>query len=249
MEQKLDALREQVLAAFGVISSFVVFVAWMLSKLFMRPVHQRVTQIEQFIDDVTHELNTPITSLSMSTKLALEDVECNNKILKNISISTKQLYDIYRSLTYLNFSNKKEPSKRLDLKNILEKNIAYYTPLAEMKHITFEVALESFLFTIPEAQATLLFGNLISNAIKYSCTKSKIVITLKDGIIHITDEGIGIKETQQEMIFKKFKRATTYSGGFGIGLSIVKSICDEYGIDVSIYSEVTKGTTFRLSFL
>ena len=52
-----------------VITAFLlmIFVAWILSKLFMRPVHQRLTQIERFINDVTHELNTPITSLSMST--------------------------------------------------------------------------------------------------------------------------------------------------------------------------------------
>lgn len=246
---ELEVLRGRVLRVLAWVAFFVVFIAWVLSKLFMRPVHLRVTQIERFINDVTHELNTPITSLSMSTKLALEQGKCTDKMLKNISISTKQLYDIYRSLTYLNFSNKKETAKALELKETLEKSVAYYSTLAELKRITFDVKLEPLMFSIPDAQATLLFGNLISNAIKYSSPNSQIEIALKDNILTIKDEGIGIEEAQQKKIFEKFKRGTEYSGGFGVGLSIVKRICDEYGIEVSFESKIDKGTTFRLKFL
>ena len=248
LKSKLDILRGRVLRVLAWVAFFVVLIAWVLSKLFMKPVHQRVTQIERFINDVTHELNTPITSLSMSTKLALKQGECTGKMLKNISISTKQLYDIYRSLTYLNFSNKKEIAEALDLKSILEKSVEYYGALAEIKRIAFEVKLEPMMFAIPEAQATLLFGNLIGNAIKYSSPKSKIEIVLKDNVLIIEDEGIGIEEAQQKKIFEKFKRGTEYSGGFGVGLSIVKSICDEYGIEVSLESKINSGTTFRLKF-
>ena len=245
---ELSVLRGRVLTVLAWVALFVVLIAWILSKLFMKPVHQRVTQIERFINDVTHELNTPITSLSMSTKLALKQGECTGKMLKNISISTKQLYDIYRSLTYLNFSNKKEIAEALDIKATLEKSVEYYSALAEIKRITFDVKLASMMFAIPEAQATLLFGNLIGNAIKYSSPKSKIEVVLKDNILTIKDEGIGIEEAQQKKIFEKFKRGTEYSGGFGVGLSIVKSICDEYGIAVSLESKVDSGTTFRLKF-
>ena len=248
LEGELKILRERVLTVLTGMALFIVLIAWVLSKLFMKPVHQRVMQIERFINDVTHELNTPITSLSMSTKLALKQGECTGKMLKNISISTKQLYDIYRSLTYLNFSNKKEIAEALDVKNILEKSVAYYGALAEIKRIAFEVKLEPMMFAIPEAQATLLFGNLIGNAIKYSSPKSKIEIVLKDNVLIIKDEGIGIEEAQQKKIFDKFKRGTEYSGGFGVGLNIVKSICDEYNIRIVLDSVFGEYTEFRLYF-
>jgi len=248
LARELDALQERVFSVLVGVAFFVVLIAWVLSKLFMKPVQLRVMQIERFINDVTHELNTPITSLSMSSKLALQQGECTDKMLKNISISTKQLYDIYRSLTYLNFSNRKEISEVLDLKMILEKSVEYYGALAEIKRIAFDVKLEPMMFAIPEAQATLLFGNLIGNAIKYSSPKSKIEIVLKNNILTIKDEGIGIEEVQQKKIFEKFKRGTEYSGGFGVGLSIVKSICDEYGIEVSVESKVNEGTIFKLNF-
>ncbi len=249
LNQKLHRLRDSVLLVLGLVSFAIVLIAWILSKLFMKPVRQRVDRIERFINDVTHELNTPITSLSMSTDLALKAGECTDRTLKNISVSTKQLYDIYRSLTYLNFSTQKEIPEMVDIGEILERSIEYYSGLAEIKRIAFHTALErKILFAIPEAQLSLLFGNLIGNAIKYSSPGSKIEISLKERIFRIRDHGIGIDPKQQKEIFEKFSRGTSYSGGFGIGLSIVKEICNEYGIGIELESVLGKGTELRLDF-
>jgi two-component system OmpR family sensor kinase len=218
----------------------------MLSKLFMKPVRERIDQIERFLNDITHELNTPISSLTMATDQALKQGECTEKTLRNVSISTKQLYDIYRSLTYLNFKKKEEVSEVLQLDEILKKSVVYYKPLADIKRITFETDIEETTCVVPESQITLLFGNLIGNAIKYSSPRSKITVSLKDRILTIKDEGIGIDPEKQKEIFEKFKRGTDYSGGFGVGLNIVKSICDEYGIKIELDSELGVGTEFRL---
>ncbi|HFQ61443.1 MAG TPA: HAMP domain-containing histidine kinase [Epsilonproteobacteria bacterium] len=247
LSSALQTLKMTVLTAMIIAAIILATIAWLLSKLFMKPVHQRVVQIERFINDVTHELNTPITSLSMASNQALKIGECTSKTLNNISISTKQLYDIYRSLTYLNFSSKEEISEAIKLDEILEQSIGYYTALAEIKRITFVVDISPHTFVMPEARATLLFGNLISNAIKYSSPKSNIYISLKEGVLRIRDEGIGIEEEKQKEIFEKFTRGTEYSGGFGVGLSIVKSICDTYGIEVEVNSIVGEGTEFILS--
>ena len=248
LKKKLHMLKDSVLVVLAFVSFIIVIIAWMLSKLFMKPVRQRVEQIERFINDVTHELNTPITSLVMSTDQALKAGECTDKTLKNISISTKQLYDIYRSLTYLNFSSKTEIPEVTDVKEVLLRSIDYYSGLAEIKRIVFHVEVEETLFAIPEAQLSLLFGNLIGNAIKYSSPRSEIEISLKEKVFSIKDQGIGIDPKKQNGIFEKFKRGTSYSGGFGIGLSIVKEICDEYGIEIALESAPGKGTEFRLNF-
>ncbi|PHS37140.1 MAG: two-component sensor histidine kinase [Sulfurovum sp.] len=246
LNEKVQALKESVwiLSVFAFL--VIIIIAWVLSKIFMKPLNKRVMQIERFINDVTHELNTPITSLSMSTDQVLKAGECTPKTLNNISISTKQLYDIYRSLTYLNFNHKEEISEPLDLKEVLEKSIEYYRPLAEIKRIDFEVDLEETRCIITTSQLTLLLGNLIGNAIKYSSPRSTITISLKNRVLKIIDEGIGIDQTKQKEIFEKFKRGTDYSGGFGVGLSIVKSICDEYNIKIELDSLLEKGTEFRL---
>jgi two-component system OmpR family sensor kinase len=248
LKTQLHRLRNTVLLIAAIVLLVVMVIAWMLSKLFMKPVRQRVVQIERFINDVTHELNTPITSLSMSSQQALKTGSCSPKMLNNISISTKQLYDIYRSLTYLNFNDTQEIAEPLDVKEVLEESVAYYTPLAEIKRIIFTVDAQKTPYTMPKSQLTLLLGNLIGNAIKYSPPKSTITIVLKENILKITDEGIGIEPDRQKEIFEKFKRATEYSGGFGVGLSIVKSICDQYGIGIALDSKVNIGTAFILTF-
>lgn len=246
LHKKIEALKRSVLV-FSVFAFLVIIlIAWILSKIFMKPLHTRVMQLERFINDVTHELNTPITSLSMSADQALKAGECTPKALNNISISTKQLYDIYRSLTYLNFNHREALVESLDLKDVLEESIAYYRPLAEIKRIRFEVKSEKTQCAIPKSQLTLLLGNLIGNAIKYSSARSVITIVLKDRVLKIKDQGIGIDQAKQKEIFEKFKRGTDYSGGFGVGLSIVKSICDEYNIRIELDSAIGKGTEFRL---
>lgn len=248
LEDALGVLQTTVISAIAIISFLVAMIAWVLSKLFMKPLRQKVEQVERFINDMTHELNTPITSLSMATNQALKHGECTHKTLNNISISTKQLYDIYSSLAYLSFSSKKEFVEPIDLEEVLTKSVTYYRPLADIKRISFEVSLESAIVSMPESQATLLFGNLIGNAIKYSSPKSSIRVILEDKIFTIKDEGIGIDPQKQKEIFEKFKRGTAYSGGFGVGLSIVKSICEEYGIQIELDSVPDVGTEFRLYF-
>jgi len=188
----------------------------------------------------------PISSLTMATDEALKRGECTPKTMKNISISTRQLYDIYRSLTYLNFRKKDEVSEMLSINEVVEKSIEYYRLFAEIKHITFNMDVEKISCSIPESQITLLLGNLIGNAIKYSSPRSTIDISLKNRILTIADEGIGIDPDKHKEIFKKFKRGIDYSGGFGIGLNIVKSICDEYGIKIELDSKPGVGTEFRL---
>lgn len=248
LSRTLTNLQKSVLTVMIIVAIILATIAWVLSKLFMKPIREKVEQIERFINDVTHELNTPITSLSMSANQALKLGECTKKMLNNISISTKQLYDIYRSLTYLNFSTKKDISEAVKLDKILRKSIEYYRPLAEIKRIGFELDAEGTILTIPESQITLLFGNLIGNSIKYSSPKSTIKVTLKNRIFTISDEGIGIEKDKQKEIFEKFKRGTEYSGGFGIGLNIVKSICDKYKVKIELHSTVGKGTKFKLFF-
>lgn len=96
--------------------------------------------------------------------------------------------------------------------------------------------------------ANRLIDNLLSNAIKYSNMKDSIIITLQGNILKIKDTGIGISPEAQVDIFKRYQRANKERGGFGIGLSIVFSICEKYNIKVELDSQKNKGSTFMLRF-
>ena len=246
--EQVKNLKHKVLKIMFLSIFIMIILASVLSKLFMRPINQKIQQIEGFISDTAHELNTPITALRMSVSNALNDEPCNEKSLKNISISTKQLFDIYNALSYLSFEFKEEETAVLDLCQILGKSISYYEELAQRKRIEISVECTPYHFKIDERKLTMLFGNLINNAIKYSPVNSKIEISLKEGVFSIKDYGIGISKESITKIFERFNRETNYSGGFGIGLSIVKKISQEYKLKLEVESELKKGSCFKIYF-
>ncbi len=246
--KKLHALKILVLSSMSIGFFFIIIIFIILAKLFMKPIHKRIEMIESFIQDVSHELNTPVTALGMSTSRAIQKGVYDKKILTNISISIKQLEGISKSLAFLNFKQKTQEKKEVNLKNILISTVQYYTELTQAKKIDIQMHLEDVPFRIVPSRAELLFSNLLSNAIKYSMPHSSITIQLKKDSFTIEDEGVGIAKNKLDEIFKIYTRASDIAGGFGVGLSIVKQICDEYDIDVLVDSKLGEGTKFILRF-
>ena len=245
---QLRQLQKQVLLVMFVSFLFIGIISFILSKIFMRPLHSRVQQIESFIQDVSHELNTPITALKMSASRGLQKGVYDKKILQNISISTKQLESIYKSLTFLNFSTKNERKEDVALKEIATNVISYYKELSDAKEITIVQNLEDATLHAVPSRIELIVSNLLSNAIKYSMPESTIIITLNKAFFSIKDEGVGIPKEKLDAIFKLYTRESNIAGGFGVGLNIVKQICDEYNIRVEVHSEIGEGSEFILHF-
>jgi len=245
---EITQLKQDVIAVMSVAILIMVALAWVLSKLFMRPLHEKIKQIEGFVHDTAHELNTPITALSMSVSRALKKQSYDEKILRNISISTKQLFDMYTALSYLSFEERQQEEKSLDVSEVLIKSVEYYKELSQSKNINIEVQTQSYEYKMDVTKLNMLFGNLINNAIKYSGANTKIMITLEKGLFTIKDEGIGIEEDKLSKIYERYNRQTDYAGGFGIGLSIVQKISQEYKLDLHVTSEKDKGTSFSLQF-
>ena len=248
LPSQIRELRQKVTVVMSLSVIAMIALALVLSRFFMKPLHQKIEQIEGFVHDTAHELNTPITALSMSVSQALKKKVYDEKILKNISISTKQLFDIYTALSYLSFESKKDEAHALDISVILEKSVAYYRGLSESKKIEIFIDSEPFTYEIDETKLSMLFGNLINNAIKYSMPNSTIEISLQKGVFTIQDHGIGIDKEKLSQIFEQYNRQTDYAGGFGIGLSIVKKISQEYGIKLEVTSEKENGSCFILYF-
>lgn len=226
----------------------IIIIAVLLSYMFLKPLKDKMQEIENFIKDTTHELNTPISALMMSTSRAKEKMVYDEKIMTNISISTKQLYEIYASLTFLNFDSHKEEDTKLQFDEVVNDSIEYFNELIDKKNISLEFDRGSCELITTPITAKMLVNNLLSNAIKYSPPNKKIFIqTTKDSFI-IKDEGIGIQKDKLNTIFNRFVRASSYAGGFGIGLSIVDRICKEYGYKININSKENEGTEVTLKF-
>jgi len=231
-----------------IVGIMIILIAVLLSYIFLKPIKDKMHEIEEFIKDTTHELNTPISALMMSTSRVKEKKVYDENIITNISISTKQLYEIYSSLTFLNFDTSSEEPQELMFDKVVEDSIAYFNELIQKKNISLELTKEDCQLLITPSKAQMLINNLLSNAIKYSPPNKKITIIIKQSSFVIIDEGIGIAKEKLDTIFQPYKRASSYAGGFGIGLNIVDTIVKEYNYTINIASKENKGTTVTLDF-
>lgn len=228
------------------VMSFILMgvVGYFLGRLFLRPVREQIESLDKFISDTTHELNTPISAILMTIQ-SLRGVE--PKKLKRLEASAKRLSTMYSTLTY-RLEGKVESSEALCFAKIVEERVEYVNELIESKHLSIELDLDPTKVFMPKISAHRLIDNLLSNAIKYSDVGDTITVTLKKNVLKVKDTGIGIDEKVQEDIFRRYQRANEERGGFGIGLSIVLSICKTYKIKLGLESEKGKGSTFILTF-
>ncbi|MCK4737618.1 MAG: HAMP domain-containing histidine kinase [Sulfurimonas sp.] len=241
-------LRNSVIVTSVFVGIIIIIIAVILSYIFLRPIKDKMLEIEEFVKDTTHELNTPITALMMSTSRAKSKKVYDEKIIQNISISTKQLYDIYSSLSFLSFDAKSESKEELDFSDVVNESIKYFDELLDKKNIKLEFKSATCSLNIAPTKAKMLINNLLSNAIKYSLPNTKINITIDQNFLSVKDEGIGIAKDKLSTIFTRFTRANTYAGGFGVGLNIVESIIKEYGFKIEINSKEGKGTEVIIRF-
>ncbi len=246
--QNVAALKKKVITTVILTAIFIIVIAALLSYIFLRPIREKMQEIDSFVKDTTHELNTPITALMMSTSRLKKREAYDAKIVQNISISTKQLHDIYESLSFLSFDTQSEVAQELDFSEVVTESIMYFKELLEKKKLTITSDLQPCLVTIAPTKAKMLVNNLLSNSIKYSKPNKKITLITTPTTFTIIDEGIGIAKEKLDNIFKRFVRANSYAGGFGVGLNIVESIITEYGFAITLESQESLGTTITIDF-
>jgi len=231
--------------------AFVVFMLFglYLAKLFLRPMRDSIMLLDRFIKDTTHELNTPLSAILANIEMMDTDVmvEKNKKKLDRINIAAKTVSTLYKDLTYLTLEQEQQSEDEiLYIKEIIEDRVEYFDILARSKQISFQLSLDDATIKMDRRKFTRVVDNLISNAIKYNKRNGEIHIELKPNSLSITDTGVGISEEKIPFMFDRYLRFNSSEGGFGIGLSIVKKILDEYNIKITVESIENKGTRMEL---
>ncbi len=228
---------------------FVFFVGFLLSRVLLKPIKDRIRKLNRFIRDSSHELNTPVSALIMSASSVKNSNELNPRILNHISVSAKQISQIYNTLSFVAFNDIDERyDEKFDLKVLVEESVRFFDEIAKSRGNTIECTLQSTTVFLDKSRIQKVINNLLSNALKYSFAKTKIAVILKNHTLCIINEGEGINKEDQKAIFKRFERRSKSEGGFGIGLDIVQSVCSEYGIKIDVESMPGKKTTFFLIF-
>ena len=232
---------------------FMLIIGYLLLNLFLKPMKDALHLLDTFIKDTTHELNTPISTIMTNIELIDKDNIDDKYLLKTINridIGAKTISNIYDDLTYLILNHKiVSISQELNLKDIIEQRVEYFSTLANIRKIDISTSLnENSILTIDKKKISKLIDNILSNAIKYNKVNGHIDIILDKNSLIIKDTGRGIKKEHIDQMFQRYSRFDKSVGGFGIGLNIVKMICLEYNLTIDIQSILHKSTKVIISW-
>lgn len=238
---------------------FFGFAVWVILK------QKRLADIKNdFINNMTHELKTPISTISISSEVLLrdnitEDPERVNQYARIIYNENKRLENqVERVLQLATLDKEKITLKKsiLNMHELILNSVENFKPaiLSVGGKLDCELKATEFLVDGDKVHITNIINNLLDNARKYSESAPEILIQTENknkGIcISITDNGIGISSESQKQIFDKFYRVPTGNvhnvKGFGLGLYYVKYMVTEHGGNISVKSELKKGTTFTI---
>lgn len=217
----------------------------------------------EFSANVSHELKSPLTSISGYAELIKngmvkeEDIKKFSGIIFDEAGQMLRLIDNIIMISKLDERPQLKSEEEVSIKETIENILELYKGKIDAKNLTVESHIEEGLKkNVPLGMLSELYRNLISNAIKYNKDGGKLTISVEkrgDNIISkISDTGIGLEKDEIPRIFERFymvdKGRNRNTNSTGLGLSIVKHIVEDMGGSIDVASEVGKGTTIKVIF-
>lgn len=245
---------------FILMESIVLLLTMMLTKRAMLPMQISFEKQKQFISDAGHELKTPLTIISANADI-LQDEIGENKWLDYIRMQTERmrvLVDEMMTLTKMEYSNNLDTAERFNLSSAVETMALPFESQAfeQQKQFLITVQPDLYFHGNPE-QIRRMIGILIDNAFKYSAEHGEIKVSLKEetggrAVLEVYNTGKGVREDETEKIFERFYRSDSSraraTGGYGLGLSIAKSVAEAHKIKIEVNSVPDHWITFTLVF-
>jgi len=232
----------------GSILVLVLAAGWgyIISSHLLAPKAELDANLSHLSSEILHELNIPLSTIKANTTLLKKRTENEKSLqrLNRIGASSVRLERLYKELVY---SIKKEihpiEKERLLLEPLLRERIETLEAFGRNR---FSLDVGGKVIEIDKIGFEKMIDNLLMNAMKYSSKESLIKVTLKEYTLMITDEGIGMDETQLLRVYERYYQSDNKQEGEGIGLALVKAYCDDEGIEIQIQSKKGIGTTVSL---
>lgn len=212
---------------------------------------------DEFISNVTHEMNTPLTSIHGYAELldagGMTD-EQKATAYKTILAQSERLTNLIACIiNYSEIDSDDLPAYDVDFSSLARETLCALKPEADKRNVSIVENIDDGVI-IPSRHERLseLFGNLVRNAIKYNKDGGKVIVTLNRNKLTVEDTGIGIADENKDKVFSRFftvdKSHGGKNGGFGLGLAVVKKICQKSGWKLSLDSTLGEGSKFTVTF-
>jgi signal transduction histidine kinase len=249
---------KEVLVAFNVGMIIVIpGLALLLTERTLRPIEKTYEKQKRFVSDASHELRTPLTIMQGEIDVTLMQPR-SPKEYQQALVSTREevarLHELTESLLTIARGDQQPVQDRMeevDIIDALTEVVSRLEPLAASKklHLTFEPPTTNLSVNGSPAALKQLFTNLVENAIKFTPSGGSVTVNAnasdKYVQILVADTGIGIKPAAAKLAFERFYRDDNARAekGFGLGLSICRTIVEQHGGKIALESTSGKGTT------
>jgi signal transduction histidine kinase len=218
--------------------------------------HQRMSDMiareKEFTGNVSHELRTPLTAIKTSCELLEQDEAIGGKSrarLRQIDRAADSMRELVNALLMLAREESAKDVEPLCLARAIETALAPFAERLADAGVDAVVGVDRDLHVVANRSAlAIVLSNLIDNAIRYT-DHGHLRFSYANGWLHIEDTGPGIPAHALPHVFDRLYRAEPQDAGthgFGLGLSIVKKLCDRYGWPVALDSEAGRGTRVSL---
>lgn len=211
----------------------------------------------EFIANITHEMNTPLTSIKGYSELLCSGklTEEQQKLAYNtISTQSERLTNLIACIiNYNEIDSDDLQGYDLNLSDLAKETLAVVKPEADKRAVTLIGNIEDNVRVCSRHERmSELLGNLIRNAIRYNKEGGSVTVTLDYKHLSVEDTGVGIAPENLDKVFSRFftvdKSHSGKNGGFGLGLAVCKRICQSQGWRISVESELGKGSCFTVDF-
>ena len=211
-----------------------------------------------FISNVSHEIKTPLAVIQNYATLLSDDGlddATRKKYSATLINASKRITDLITNILKLNkLENQeiREKKEKFNLTDSLADAVLEFENIIESKNIQLDCDLDDVNIVSSESLLKLVWNNLLSNAVKFTENGGKIKVMLKqkgkNAEIIVSDNGVGMSPEVGAHIFEKFYQGDTSHStqGNGLGLALVKKVIDILGGEISVQSEVGKGSTFSI---
>ena len=206
---------------------------------------------QEFTANVSHELRTPITTILTSCELLATERTISERARVRIGMIEAAATRMGEQLQALLFLAREQALGIMEPVALAECVYDAVEPVCSeiyRKRLNFEVAIEpKAVLTLNRQALHTALVNLLRNAVQYT-ERGFIRVNFSQSRLSISDSGIGIEPFYLPLLYERFFRGSTQGEGLGIGLAIVKRICDHYGWIIDVESTPGKGATFHITF-
>ncbi len=240
-QHDLRQIRTDILLHFLLFLLIVALLSLLFSFYALHPMKKALSTVEEFIKDILHDFNTPISSIILNTSLLKKDNKNSEKVSR-IEQSSQRILNLQENLkSYL--VDIKTDKEHFDLHTLIQERQNVIQKL--YPHIKWKIELPPLTLYTHKRAFERIVDNLLNNAAKYNKADGMIYIHMnkEKKRLCIEDTGIGIKYPHR--VFERFY--TEQARGTGIGLHIVKKLSAELKIGIKVTSSLGKGSKFILS--